>query len=165
MRKKGNLSELYFAGLSRLKEGCRFALPLILSMSLFTGTCMNSTTLADEPTTQASSIYTANEITDSSFADYSVYEYINGTLTQKYYQISINTDYLNSKYSYVNWVSQNSGLKIGLPISDIYLGYSSDSMADVRLEEMTENVLSLLFEGFSEDKGGAIYNADRKSVV
>ena len=134
MRKKGNLSELYFAGLSRLKEGCRFALPLIFSMSLFAGICMNSTTFADEPVAQDSSIYTANEITDSNFADYSVYEHVNGILTPKYFQVSINTDYLNSKYSYVNWVSQNSGLKIGLPISDIYLGYSSDSKADIRYE-------------------------------
>ncbi|HBX35434.1 MAG TPA: hypothetical protein DEF63_06760, partial [Cyanobacteria bacterium UBA11440] len=163
MRKKDNLSELYFAGLSRLKEGCRFALPLIFSMSLFAGTCMNSVTLADEPTTQASSIYTANEIIDSNFADYSVYEYVNGTLTPKYYQISINADYLNSKYSYINWVSQNSGLKIGLPVSDSYLGYSSDSMADSRLEELTDNVLSLLFDSFSSENGGAIYNSSNEN--
>ena len=92
MRKKGNLSELYFAGLSRLKEGCRFALPLIFSMSLFAGTCMNSATFADESVAQNSSIYATNEITDGNFADYSVYEYVNGILTPKYFQLSRNTD-------------------------------------------------------------------------
>ena len=133
MRKRFHLSEQYFRSLCCIDCVVRFIQPLLLVLFCLLFFSLEHFVYADEIDTQSNSILKSSQVSDASFADYSKYEDVDGSLSLVHYKILIDADVLNSKYSYVNWTIQQSGLKVGLPVSDICIGYSSNSSALVKM--------------------------------
>lgn len=159
MRRRIGLGSQYFIGSDFIRKGWSFCLLGFAAVIFSFLTCGLNPVFAQDGLT----IYSVEVLEDKSNSDYTIYDYQEGSLTEKYYKLSLDFDYMDSKYSYVTWDRAGDSVGVTLINHEETFGYSSESKGS-RTTNVEADIKSLLFDTLSsDDNGGAILNENSTS--